>query len=81
MDNFRITKGFGVKGFKTIKTKLDKGHNTQFAEYIKFLKKGGRALIEFDEVVNVTRASFASILSLKESRWVQIKEYETNFNF
>ena len=77
MDNFRSTKGFGVKGFKNVKTKLDKGHNDQFAEYIGFLKKGGKALIEFDEIVNVTRASFATILSLKENRWVQIKEYES----
>ena len=77
MDNFRSTKGFGVKGFKNVKTKLDKGHNNQFSEYIGFLKKGGEALIEFDEIVNVTRASFAAILSLKENRWVQIKEYES----
>ena len=77
MDNFRSTKGFGVKGFKNVKTKLDKGHNDQFAEYIGFLKKGGKALIEFDEIVNVTRASFATILSLKENRWVQIKEYDS----
>lgn len=77
MDNFRSTKGFGVKGFKNVKTKLDKGHNDQFAEYIVFLKKGGKALIEFDEIVNVTRASFAAILSLKENRWVQIKEYDS----
>lgn len=77
MDNFRSTKGFGVKGFKNIKTKLDKGHNDQFAEYLGFLKKGGKALIEFDEIINVTRASFAAILSLKENRWVQIKEFES----
>lgn len=76
MDNFRSTKGFGAGGFKNIKTKLDKGHNTQFAEYTKFLEKGGEPLIRFEEIVNVTRASFAALLSLKESRWVHINEYE-----
>ena len=76
MDNFRTTKGFGVRGFKNIKTKLDKGHNAQFEQYIKFLKKGGEPLIKFEDMVNVTRASFAALLSLKESRWVHINEYE-----
>ena len=76
MDNFRSTKGFGPGGFKNIKTKLDKGHNAQFEEYIKFLRKGGEPLIKFEEIVNVTRASFAALLSLKESRWVHINEYD-----
>ncbi len=26
MDNYRSTKGFGAKGFRNIKTKIDKGH-------------------------------------------------------
>ena len=81
MDNFRSTKGFGASGFKNIKTKLDKGHNTQFAEYIKFLEKGGETLIKFEDIVNVTSASFAALLSLKESRWVHINEYEAKMNF
>ena len=76
MDNFRSTKSFGVRGFKNIKTKLDKGHNTQFEEYVKFLKNGGEPLIKFEEIVNVTCASFAALLSLKESRWVHINEYD-----
>ena len=66
MDNFRATKGFGARGFKNIKTKQDKGHNAQFEEYNKFLKEGGEPLIKFEEIVNVTRASFAALLSLRE---------------
>jgi predicted dehydrogenase/threonine dehydrogenase-like Zn-dependent dehydrogenase len=76
MDNFRATKGFGARGFKNIKTKQDKGHNAQFEEYNKFLKEGGEPLIKFEEIVNVTRASFAALLSLREGRWVHINEYE-----
>jgi len=72
MDNFRTTKGFGVKGFRNIKTRIDKGHKTQFHEYIRRIKEGGEPLIPFSELVNVTRASFAAILSLKEKRWVDI---------
>jgi len=71
-DNFRTTKGFGAKGFKDIKTRIDKGHKTQFHDYIRRIKEGGEPLIPFIELVNVTRASFAAIQSLKEKRWVDI---------
>jgi hypothetical protein len=72
MDNFRITKGFGTKGFSTLKTKLDKGHKKQFELLIERAKSGGEALIPFDEIINTTKASFAAIQSLKENRWVEV---------
>jgi len=72
MDNFRLTQGFGFKGFKKLKTKLDKGHKNQFSNYIKTLKNGGEALIPFDEIINTTKASFAAIESLKKGGWVKI---------
>ena len=37
------------------------------------IKNGGEHLIPFNELINVTRASFASLDSLKEGRWVNIK--------
>jgi predicted dehydrogenase len=72
MDNFRSTKAFGAKGFKNLKTKIDKGHKAQFHEYIKRIKDGGEPLIPLNEIVNVTKASFAAIQSLKEKRWIEI---------
>lgn len=72
MDNFRVTKAYGVKGFKNIKTKIDKGHKAQFHEYIRRLQQGGEPLIPMHEIVNVTRASFAAIQSLKEKRWIDV---------
>jgi len=72
MDNFRTTKAFGAKGFKDLKTKIDKGHKTQFHEYIKRIKEGGEPLIPMNEIVNVTKASFAAIQSLKEKRWIDV---------
>jgi predicted dehydrogenase len=72
MDNFRTTKGFGAKGFKDLKTKIDKGHLVQFQTYIQRIKTGGEALIPFSEIVNVTKASFAAIQSLKEGRWMEV---------
>jgi predicted dehydrogenase/threonine dehydrogenase-like Zn-dependent dehydrogenase len=72
MDNFRTTKGYGAKGFKDLKTKIDKGHKAQFHQYIKRIKEGGEPLIPMNEIVNVTKASFAAIQSLKEKRWVDV---------
>jgi len=72
MDNFRITKGYGAKGFRDLKTKIDKGHKNQFHEYIKRIKEGGEPLIPMNEIVNVTKASFAAIQSLKEKRWIDV---------
>jgi predicted dehydrogenase/threonine dehydrogenase-like Zn-dependent dehydrogenase len=73
INNFTRSEGFGFKGFKSLKTSLDKGHKAQFTELISRVKKGGEALIPFDELVNTTRASFAALQSLKENRWVDLK--------
>jgi predicted dehydrogenase/threonine dehydrogenase-like Zn-dependent dehydrogenase len=73
MDNFRVTKGYGFKGFSKLKTKLDKGHKAQFTELIAAVKKGGNSLIPMDEIVNTTQASFAAIESLKKSGWVDVE--------
>lgn len=73
MDNFRETRGYGVKGFSKLKTSLDKGHKNQFYQLINAVKAGGPALIPFDSIVNTTRASFAAIQSLKENRWMEVK--------
>jgi predicted dehydrogenase/threonine dehydrogenase-like Zn-dependent dehydrogenase len=72
MDNFRTTKAYGVKGFKDLKTKINKGHKDQFHEYINRIQTGGEPLIPFNELVNVTKASFAAIQSLKEKRWIDL---------
>ena len=74
MDNFRITRGYGFKGFSKLKTKLDKGHKTQFTELIDMVKKGGNPLIPMDEIINTTQASFAAIESLKNKSWIQLND-------
>ena len=71
-DNFITTRGYGAKGFKKLKTRLDKGHNSQFLKFIERVRQGGDPLIPFDEIVNVTRASFAAIQSLKKNAWVEV---------
>jgi predicted dehydrogenase/threonine dehydrogenase-like Zn-dependent dehydrogenase len=71
-DNFRTTKAYGVKGFRNIKTKIDKGHKVQFHKYLEKIKNGGEPLIPFNEIVNVTMASFAAIKSQSEKGWIDI---------
>ena len=39
----------------------DKGHRTQFRMFLERIKTGGSPLIPFDEIENVTLASFAAV--------------------
>ena len=73
MDNFIKTSGYGFKGFSTLKTKLDKGHKAQFGQIVEKIKQGSVALIPYEELINVTKASFAAIESLKKGSWVVVK--------
>ena len=72
IDNYRTTKAFGVKGFRSLKTKLDKGHKYQFKQLIKKIKIGGNPLINYDQLLNVTKASFAIVESIKQAKWVKV---------
>jgi predicted dehydrogenase/threonine dehydrogenase-like Zn-dependent dehydrogenase len=80
LDNFRRLEGFGFTGFKRMRGKQDKGHRVQFAELIKSIKDGGKALIPFDEIVNTTQASFAAIKSLQEGKPIKIGQQEIHVN-
>ena len=72
IDNWRTLKGYGVKGFSKLKTKQDKGHKAQFEMLVNSIKKGGKAIVPFEETYNTTLASFAAIESLKQGRWVAV---------
>ncbi len=72
MDNYRITEGYGFKGFTRLKTKMNKGHKEQFALLYKRMSNGGPSLISFDELINTTRAGFAAIKSLKMKKWIDV---------
>ncbi len=72
MDNFRKTQAFGAKGFKDLKTKIDKGHKEQFHRYIKFLQEGKAPLIPLTDLINVSKASLAAIESLQTGGWVEV---------
>mgnify|MGYP001268256547 FL=1 len=72
MDNYRKTEAFGVNGFRTLKTKIDKGHKNQFYELIQRTLNGGEPLIPINEIFNVTKATFAAIESMKTRKWIKV---------
>jgi predicted dehydrogenase/threonine dehydrogenase-like Zn-dependent dehydrogenase len=72
MDNYRKTEAFGVKNFKTLKTRIDKGHKNQFKKLIQKVQKGGKPLIPFEQIINVTKSSFAVLESIKKKKWIKI---------
>lgn len=72
LDNWRKLKAYGFKGFSGMKTKMDKGHKAQFSRVVDQVNNEGNALIDFDSLVNTTRASFAAIESLKKGSWVDV---------
>ncbi len=72
MDNYQKTESFGYRRSKKLKTRIDKGHKTQFENYIHVIKEGGKALIPIKEIINVTKASFAAIESIKTKKWANI---------
>jgi predicted dehydrogenase len=73
IDNFRQTTAYGVKGFSKLKTRLDKGHARQFELLHERFAGGGGPLISLEEQLNVTRASFAALASLKSGAWVSVE--------
>ena len=72
VNNYQKTEAFGVKGFKTLKTKLDKGHKTQFQELIHRTQNSGVPLLPINEIINVTKSSFAAIESMKTRKWIDV---------
>ena len=58
MDNFRETRGYGTRNFKRLKTRINKGHETQFQEWLKALEEGNE-FMSFDELLNVSSKVFS----------------------
>tara|TARA_Y100000768_G_scaffold388808_1_gene387377 strand:+ start:13288 stop:15417 length:2130 start_codon:yes stop_codon:yes gene_type:complete len=73
IDNFRRTYAYNVKGFKSLTTKIDKGHTNQFNKFINLVESGGKQLISIDELINTSSASLASIESIKKGSWIEVK--------
>ena len=72
LDDFRETTGHGFRGFSRLKTRQDKGHAAQFAEFARRMREGGAPLIPWAELANVTRATLAVSEALRSNSWVTV---------
>lgn len=73
IDNWRKLTGYGVRGFRSMRASLDKGHRAQFALLNERITRGGGPLIGFESIRNTTLASFACLQSLEEGKWIGIE--------
>ena len=73
LDNWRKLIGFGVRGFKSKKTKQDKGHFNQFKQLLESVEKASGPTIPWEEVLNTSKATLAAVDSLIEGKWISIK--------
>ncbi len=59
LDNFRVLKGYGWLGFKTMRLlRQDKGHTAEVQKFIESIKEGNESPISAEELFEVTRVSF-----------------------
>ncbi|MEN9633911.1 MAG: hypothetical protein RL077_2315, partial [Verrucomicrobiota bacterium] len=72
LDDFRETTGCGFRRFRRLKTKQDKGHAAQFAEFSHRLRDGGGPLIPWAELANGARATLAIGEALRSRAWVSV---------
>lgn len=72
LDDFRETTGHGFRGFSRLRTRQDKGHAVQFAEFARRVREGGAPLIPWVELANVARATLAVSDALRANRWVTV---------
>jgi len=73
IDNFITTTAYGQSGFSKLKTSLDKGHQSQFKNYLQSIEKEGKSLIAAESLINTTQASFAALQSLAAKSWINIE--------
>lgn len=62
LDNFRQMTGYGWPGFKGMALRQqDKGHANELAKFIQAVKKGSGSPIPYDELIEVTEATFKAV--------------------
>lgn len=78
LDNWRKLNGYGFRGFSKASSSQDKGHQEQFNRLIQAVQTGGQAIIPFEEIINTSIASIAAVESLKQGKWIYLKDLINN---
>lgn len=80
IDNYRKMSGYGFSNFKRLSTRrMDKGHQAEVAAFVESVTKGGKPLIELEEIANVTLATFAAISSARRHRMITLVDEYPQF--
>lgn len=67
MDNYKNLKGYGWSGVKSGRgLKQDKGHQAEMERFVKRIQTGGNWLIPWEELEEVTMATFLAVESANE---------------
>jgi len=75
LENFRRLVGYGFQGFRKMKRfSQDKGHDAEYAGFLRRIETGGEPLVALDDLVNVTLASFAAVTSAREGRSIVLAQ-------
>ena len=62
LDNFRVLRGYGWKGFSAMKLwSQDKGHTAGVRSFLEAVERGSPSPIPFEELIEVTRATLALV--------------------
>lgn len=73
LENFRVTRTFGFQKDKTFRTlRQDKGHRAELQAFVDHVAAGGGPLIPYEQLVNVTQASFAAMTSARDNRVITL---------
>ena len=72
IDDFNVTKAYGVKGFKSVKNINDKGHKNQFSLYLSSISNGSKNIISTKHIYNCSRTAIAATKSLMEKSWIKV---------
>ena len=68
LDNYKSLRGYGWPGFKRERLwRQDKGHVAEVAAFVEQVEKGGGPLIPWDELEEVTLATFQAVECAQKS--------------
>ncbi|MBN1491083.1 MAG: bi-domain-containing oxidoreductase, partial [Phycisphaerae bacterium] len=73
LENFRVLRGYGWRGFKKMKLRrMDKGHQAEYASFVNAVASGGSGVIPFEELDNVMQATFGAVESARTGQPISI---------
>jgi hypothetical protein len=71
--DFRTLAGHGFKGFSKMKLRTqDKGHGEEVRRFLEAVEKGAASSIPYEDLRNVTLATFAAVESAASGQAVKI---------